>query len=716
MTTWSTHCHPANLLLIALGTVIGLSLPMSPTAKASPSTDMLAQVQALLEKDHDKAALALLNELIRKDPKNTQAYCERAFAYRKLGENEKSLTDADKAVILSPKQTRPLVERGHTYIHLHQNSKAIDDFTSAIKIDPQNIDAYKFRQGVYGSIGQYNKQIDDISTEIKIRPKFAGLFEQRAQCHLALGQLQKAIEDSAVATRLDPSLSEAYNTAARAQRSLGFYDNALALQTTYLKLNPKSAYGWGDKAELQEFAGKHDLTQADWLKAFSLATPEEKIQLQLCSPLTDANKLSAERPKNGIDTQLKAAPVVLPFHYDEGGHICVPAQINGQSIEMMLDTGCGHCDVWKDKLAGIATTEKTLLHNTDAQGRELSHAWFRARSLKLGHVTIPNVAMAVQDGLPGHKTLSGFLGGNILENFVVSVDYANKLVILARSITPDKSKNAVVVPMWLDTHCPHCMVTLDGKVDVAALLDTGSPSSMAPDSFLQPLLSKPLKFNQHAGGPWLGALRVEDIRLNKISIGELNLDKPIFEVFPAHETPAAAYSIILGDSFLSRFRTVTFDYPGRRIIFQPYEFAYMSASQWFCEGKLRHAQNEQQSAIDAYSNCMAADADYAPICLANKATAHTQLKEYRKAIEDINKAIKLDPKDYWPYYMRACIYETFAEYKLAIDSYTEAIRLKPSYPEPYRNRARVYKMLGMQELAQKDLKTAERLESTENKR
>lgn len=62
--------------------------------------------------------------------------------------------------------------------------------------------------------------------------------------------------------------------------------------------------------------------------------------------------------------------------------------------------------------------------------------------------------------------------------------------------------------------------------------------------------------------------------------------------------------------------------------------------------------------------------------------------------------------------MRACIYETFAEYKLAIDSYTEAIRLKPSYPEPYSNRARVYKMLGMQELAQKDLKTAERLQST----
>lgn len=685
---------------------------MSPTAEASPSTDMLAKAQALLEKNQNNAALALLNELIRKDPKNAQAYCDRAFAYRKLGENEKSRKDADKAVSLSPKQARPLVERGHTYIHLRKSSKAIEDLTSAIKIDPQNIDAYMFRQGVYGSIGQYNKQIDDISEEIKIRPKDAGLFEKRAACHFALGHLQKAIEDSAVATRLDPSLSAGYNTAAWAQRSLGFYDNALAPQTNYLKLNPKSAYGWGNKAALQEFAGKHDLARADWLKAFSLATPEEKIQLQLCSPLTDANKLSTETPKNGIDTQLKAAPVVFPFHYDEGGHICLPAQINDQSIEMMLDTGCGHCDVWKDKLAGIATMDNTILHNTDAQGKEVSHGWFRARSLKLGHVMIPSVAMAVQEGLPGHKTLSGFLGGNILENFVVSVDYANKLVILARSITPDKSKNAVVVPMWLKNHCPHCMVTLDGKVDVAALLDTGGPSSMAPDSFLQPLLSKPLKFNQHAGGPWLGDLRAEDIRLNKISIGQLSLDKPIFEVFPAHEAPVAAYSIILGDSFLSRFRTVTFDYPGRRIIFQPHEFAYMSASQWFCEGKLRHAQNEQQSAIDAYSNCMAADADYAPICLANKATAYTQLKQYRKAIEDINKAIKLDPKDYWPYSMRAWIYETFAEYKLAIDSYTEAIRLQPSYPDAYSNRARVYKILGMQELAQKDLKTAERLNST----
>ncbi len=67
---------------------------------------------------------------------------------------------------------------------------------------------------------------------------------------------------------------------------------------------------------------------------------------------------------------------------------------------------------------------------------------------------------------------------------------------------------------------------------------------------------------------------------------------------------------------------------------------------------------------------------------------------------------------YWPYSMRAWIYETFAEYKLAIDSYTEAIRLAPNSPKGYSNRARVYKMLGMQQLAQKDLKTAERLNST----
>ncbi len=579
MTIWSTHCRSATPLLIALGTVIALSLPMSPTAEASPSTDMLAKVQALLGTNQDKAALALLNELLRKDPKNTQAYCERALTYRKLGQNEKSLLDSTTAVNLDPAQTRPFIERAHTYIHLHKDYQAVDDCTRAIKLEPQNGTAFRFRALAHENLGLYSKAIDDLSSAIRIEPKNADAYEWRATSNLRLGQLQKAISDSTVAARLNPSLLNAYFTAAQAEQSLGHYPKAIEHLTKLIRTDAKKGYAWSYRATLYDLTGKHDLAKSDWQKAFALATPTERIQLQICNPLNDTNTLSAEPTKAGIDKQLQKARIILPFHYDSGGHICVPAQLNRHSIKMMLDTGCGHSDLWKDKMAGIATMDEVQLHDFNAQNKPYSYGWFRAQSLTLGNLTIPNVAMEAQDGLPGHPTLSGFLAGNILENFVVTIDYSKKQIILARSIDLDKSKNAVVVPMWLDLHRPFCYVKLDGKVDVAALLDTGAPSNMAPDTLLQPILSKQLIFDEHAGGPWMGDLRVHHIHLKSVAIGRSCMSNPIFEVYPATEAPVAAHSIALGDSFLSRFRTVSFDYPGRRVFFQPNAATYMSASQ-----------------------------------------------------------------------------------------------------------------------------------------
>lgn len=657
-----------------LATIIIVALSQQTNA-ATPSTQLLKKAQALLEQNQASAALACLNTLISKEPNNALAY----------------------------------IQLGHIYIHLGKFQNALKDCAVAIKISPQSYKAYCCRAEAYEGLGEYQKQIDDLASAVTIDPNDGHLYARRAHAYYQLGQLQNAIDDCTTATSLNSALSEAYRTAAKAYEELGLYDKAIELRTKLLGLEIQNAFEWSYRAIDYEMLGKFDLAQADRQKAIKLASPGELAEMQLGSPLIDFNHSSSERPTDKIDRQLKDGSVVLSLHYDNGGHICVPVQVNGHPLQFMLDTGSAHSDLWKQAMPGMAKMDKVQVQGTNANGKEHLCGWFRARDLKLGNLTLPNVAMEADEGLIGHKTLSGFLGGNVLENFVVTIDYSRKQVILSNSFEKNSSKKAIIVPMRIRNHLPHCSVKLDGRLEVMALLDTGCPDNMSADSLLKPVLEKKLAFYERTSGPWLGNLSVGSIRLKSVQLGDSNFEAPIFVVFPAAEAPAAAKSITLGNSFLSRFKTVTFDYRGRQIIFEPNDTVSKSAPDLYSEGQFYFQHDDMRQAIDAFSKSMILDKEFAPACYVSRATVFMNLKQYRKALEDMTAAIMLDPKDAQNYGTRAWIYEDLGQYRLQVADDTTAIRLDPNFQFAYLNRAWAYDRLGKHQLAKRDRRTAKKV-------
>lgn len=84
-------------------------------------------------------------------------------------------------------------------------------------------------------------------------------------------------------------------------------------------------------------------------------------------------------------------------------------------------------------------------------------------------------------------------------------------------------------------------------------------------------------------------------------------------------------------------------------------------------------------------------------------------KNYRAAIKDFDKAIRLNP-NYAPYYQyRGRAWERLGELKRAIKDFDEAIRLNPGYARAYQNRARAWEKLGNVEGSVKNIKEARRL-------
>ncbi len=343
----------------------------------------------------------------------------------------------------------------------------------------------------------------------------------------------------------------------------------------------------------------------------------------------------------------------------------MPVTVNDHPLQFMLDTGSTEAVIWKQALPGVATINNVQVHGIRPNGTGRLFDWCRVRELKLGSLSLPDVAMAVDVGLVGHKTLSGFLGGNILEDFVVTVDYTKKQVILACSFDKNSSKNTIMVPMRIRNHRPFCSVNLDGKLEVPALLDTGSPSNMAAESLLEPILKKKLYFWIRTSGPWMGNLSGDKVKLKSIEPGGNNFKEPVFDVFRASDAPAAATSIMLGNSYLSGFKSVTFDYPARQVFFEPAETSSKSAGALRDEGEFQLYYGKVQQAEEAFSQSIILDKELAGLCYPLRAEAYMNLKQYRKALEDIIEAIKLDPTHAKNYRIRAWAYEKLGKYQLA---------------------------------------------------
>ena len=87
-----------------------------------------------------------------------------------------------------------------------------------------------------------------------------------------------------------------------------------------------------------------------------------------------------------------------------------------------------------------------------------------------------------------------------------------------------------------------------------------------------------------------------------------------------------------------------------------------------------------------------------------------KLGQYQQAIEEYDKAIKLNPNDAIGYRPRGSSYYLLGQYRRAIEDYDKAIELKPSDARAYGTRGNSYLALGQDERAIEDYDEAIKLD------
>jgi tetratricopeptide (TPR) repeat protein len=85
-----------------------------------------------------------------------------------------------------------------------------------------------------------------------------------------------------------------------------------------------------------------------------------------------------------------------------------------------------------------------------------------------------------------------------------------------------------------------------------------------------------------------------------------------------------------------------------------------------------------------------------------RGAAYIAIGEPDKAIRDLDQSIDLEPNNAGAYNNRGTAYADKAEYERAVADYEQAIKLRPNFAEAFYNRGRAYHALGDDDQAIKD--------------
>jgi hypothetical protein len=173
----------------------------------------------------------------------------------------------------------------------------------------------------------------------------------------------------------------------------------------------------------------------------------------------------------------------------------------------------------------------------------------------------------------GAEQYDGVIGLPLFSRFIVALDYEKKTVAFTAPDRFDYRGSGYILKFEPLRQLPLILASIDG-IEGRFGVDTGAVGSvLLTNSFIDEnhLRSKyNPKIEAISGWGIGGAIRSQIVRSNSFKIGPLELHDLVtrLSMQKSGSLVASPYSGLLGGRLLSRFK-LTFDYQGRRMIFEP---------------------------------------------------------------------------------------------------------------------------------------------------
>ncbi|MFM7015591.1 MAG: tetratricopeptide repeat protein [Bacteroidota bacterium] len=110
---------------------------------------------------HPQESISLLDEAIKVDSLNDNAYIKRGFIKGSIGDYSGELKDYNTVLLRDSLHVKAYLSRGSAYFKLKNYQLAMDDFNKVLKFDPANYEAYNNRGFVKKAMGDIEGACED---------------------------------------------------------------------------------------------------------------------------------------------------------------------------------------------------------------------------------------------------------------------------------------------------------------------------------------------------------------------------------------------------------------------------------------------------------------------------------------------------------------------------------------------------------------------------
>jgi tetratricopeptide (TPR) repeat protein len=180
--------------------------------------------------EYDRA-IADYTEVLRLDPKDGQAYCERGETYLSADRFNLALKDFDSALKLNPNDAQARTGLAWALFGKNDLSAGSDELKLALQRDSKAQHVHSLHGAFLIKQGHLPEALAAYAEAIRLEPNYYGAYVDRGLILMEQREFQRALDDFSKAIEINPYAPRGYENLARACYELGQWKKALAEMT-----------------------------------------------------------------------------------------------------------------------------------------------------------------------------------------------------------------------------------------------------------------------------------------------------------------------------------------------------------------------------------------------------------------------------------------------------------------------------------------------------
>ncbi|XP_041927161.1 uncharacterized protein ttc6 isoform X2 [Alosa sapidissima] len=579
--------------------------------------------------------------------------CRRGALYKKLGLLNQALEDLDQAISLEPGLLNAYWHRHSIYLLRNDHSSALQDLNFIIKHNKKHADAFQSRAEIFSATGQHFLAIINYTHAIRCRPGDDEMYFRRAQMYMQTDEIVLAMEDYVKTHIMNPKRTDALMIHGQHYFRNSNLLVALTDFTSVLRQEPGNAKARTCRGQIYAKLGQFYNAVEDFSLAVHL-NPNDWLAFYHRGCL-----LRKRQPETAL-RDLSTSVLI-----NDGQ----------ENFSALLHRGLVYCDLklWKQALADFEAVVKL------------------DSSRAIAHVNLGLIYMLKMD--QHHEAIQMFTNALKVNptyyrayicrakafHIVGNLKRALKDLTCATHIKPDAQQLYILRAQYL---CDMGLFSLATRcIQYAAEMNQALGTSPLQQAAVQSFLGnndKAIACLTHA----VGESRLPVIILQ----GKTQMKASLFP--EAVESFKKALLILEGQQVMSSEAAQIYHLMG---------MCYM-------------AQDLLHQACDAFSNAVKINPDYAE-AYHQRGLCRMRLNQ-SKSVQDLNRALSLNPNFFQVYLSRATFYGSRGRYSKAILNCNEAIKVQPNSVRAYLYRGAFKYFLKVYQGAVEDLTTVIKLANT----